>query len=192
MRFIPSQKFIPMKKAAYALLFASTLFVSCEDEVNDPPIPNEEEVITTLTYTLTGAGSVHTFTFQDLDGDGGNAPSITVDTITSGVTYSGSLTLLNEIENEDVTIEIFDEAEEHQFFFQSSDPALSVSYDDDDENQQPIGLLSVLSASDPGDYSLTITLRHEPDKSAAGVSDGDITNAGGETDIEVTFQIHVL
>lgn len=181
-----------MKKAAYALLFASTLFISCEDEVNDPPIPNEEEVITTLSYTLTGAGSVHTFTFQDLDGDGGNAPSITVDTITSGVTYSGSLTLLNEIENEDVTIEIFEEAEEHQFFFQSSDPALSVSYDDDDENQQPIGLLSVLSASDPGDYSLTITLRHEPDKSAAGVSDGDITNAGGETDIEVTFQIHVL
>ena len=192
MRFIPLQKFKAMKKAAYALLFASTLFISCEDEVNDPPIPNEEEVITTLTYTLTGAGSVHTFTFQDLDGDGGNAPSITVDTITSGVTYSGSLTLLNEIENEDVTIEIFEEAEEHQFFFQSSDPALSVSYDDDDENQQPIGLLSVLSASDPGDYSLTITLRHEPDKSAAGVSDGDITNAGGETDIEVTFQIHVL
>ena len=139
-------------KAAYALLFASTLFISCEDEVNDPPIPNEEEVITTLTYTLTGAGSVHTFTFQDLDGDGGNAPSITVDTITSGVTYSGSLTLLNEIENEDVTIEIFEEAEEHQSF-QSSDPALSV-YDDDDENQQPIGLLSVLSASDPGDYRL--------------------------------------
>ena len=192
MRFIPLQKFKAMKKAAYALLFASTLFISCEDEVNDPPIPNEEEVITTLSYTLTGAGSVHTFTFQDLDGDGGNAPSITVDTITSGVTYSGSLTLLNEIENEDVTIEIFEEAEEHQFFFQSSDPALSVSYDDDDENQQPIGLLSVLSASDPGDYSLTITLRHEPDKSAAGVSDGDITNAGGETDIEVTFQIHVL
>ena len=181
-----------MKKAAYALLFTSTLFISCEDEVNDPPIPNEEEVITTLIYTLTDSSSVHTFTFQDLDGDGGNAPVITVDDITSGVTYSGSLTLLNEIENEDVTIEIFEEAEEHQFFFQSSDPALSVAYDDDDDNQQPIGLQSVLSASDSGDYSLTLTLRHEPDKSAAGVSDGDITNAGGETDIEVTFQINVL
>ena len=32
-------------------------------------------------------------------------------------------------------------------------------------------------------------LRHEPDKSAAGVSSGDITNAGGETDIEVSFNV---
>lgn len=183
-----------MKRVAYILLASSTFFLSCEDEVDDPPIPNEEEVITTLTYTLTAAGSVHTFTFQDLDGDGGNAPMITVDTISSGVSYNGSLSLLNETESpaDNITIEIFDEAEEHQFFFQSTDPALSVSYSDTDANQQPLGLLSELSASDPGDYSLTIILRHEPDKSAAGVSDGDITNAGGETDIEVTFQIHVL
>ncbi|HBK71516.1 MAG TPA: type 1 periplasmic binding fold superfamily protein, partial [Flavobacteriaceae bacterium] len=34
-------------------------------------------------------------------------------------------------------------------------------------------------------------LRHEPNKSASGVSDGDITNAGGETDIEVIFNITV-
>lgn len=183
-----------MKSVVFVLLASSALFLSCEDEVNDPPIPNEEEVITTLTYTLTAAASVHTFTFQDLDGDGGNAPIISVDTITSGVSYNGSLILLNETENpaDNITTEIFDEAEEHQFFFQSSDPALSVSYSDTDANQQPLGLLSELSASDPGDYSLTITLRHEPVKSAAGVSDGDIANAGGETDIEVTFQIHVL
>lgn len=183
-----------MKRVAYILLASSTFFLSCEDEVDDPPIPNEEEVITTLTYTLTAAGSVHSFTFQDLDGDGGNAPTITVDTISSGVSYNGSLSLLNETESpaDNITTEIFEEAEEHQFFFQSSDPALSVSYSDTDANQQPLGLLSELSASDPGDYSLTITLRHEPDKSAAGVSDGEITNAGGETDIEVTFQIHVL
>jgi len=183
-----------MKRVVFVLLASSALFLSCEDEVNDPLIPNEEEVITTLTYTLTGAGSVHTFTFQDLDGAGGNAPMITVDTITSGVSYNGSLSLLNETESPagNITAEIFAEAEEHQFFFQSSDLALSVSYSDTDANQQPLGLLSELSASDPGDYSLTITLRHEPDKSASGVSDGDITNAGGETDIEVIFQIHVL
>ncbi len=79
-----------MKRVAFVLLASSTFFLSCEDEVNDPPIPNEEEVITTLTYTLIAAGSVHTFTFQDMDGDGGNAPMITVDTISSGVSYNGS------------------------------------------------------------------------------------------------------
>jgi len=34
-----------------------------------------------------------------------------------------------------------------------------------------------------------VTLRHQPDKGAIGVSDGDITNAGGETDIEVLFDV---
>ena len=37
--------------------------------------------------------------------------------------------------------------------------------------------------------TLKVTLRHEPNKSAAGVVGGDITNAGGETDIEVEFPI---
>jgi hypothetical protein len=36
---------------------------------------------------------------------------------------------------------------------------------------------------------VVVTLRHEPDKGAAGVSGGDITNAGGDTDIEVTFPV---
>ena len=38
-----------------------------------------------------------------------------------------------------------------------------------------------------GHGQFTVTLRHEPDKSAQGVSAGDITNAGGETDIEVSL-----
>ena len=39
--------------------------------------------------------------------------------------------------------------------------------------------------------TMTVILRHEPNKAGAGVSDGDITNAGGETDIEVTFPFHL-
>ena len=42
------------------------------------------------------------------------------------------------------------------------------------------------SMSNPS-ASMTVILRHEADKAGAGVSDSDITNAGGETDIEVTF-----
>lgn len=39
--------------------------------------------------------------------------------------------------------------------------------------------------------SLKITLKHQPNKSGTNVSIGDITNAGGETDIEVTLPIVV-
>ena len=34
-------------------------------------------------------------------------------------------------------------------------------------------------------------LRHKPNKSGNGVQSGDITNAGGETDIVVTFELDV-
>ncbi len=53
---------------------------SCNDD--DPPIDNEEEVITTLTYILTPAsGQAVTLSFVDLDGDGGNPPVITGGTL---------------------------------------------------------------------------------------------------------------
>ena len=39
--------------------------------------------------------------------------------------------------------------------------------------------------------AFTITLRHEPNKSGMNVNTGDITNAGGETDVQVIFDITV-
>jgi hypothetical protein len=49
----------------------------------------------------------------------------------------------------------------------------------------------MISTSSAGSGTLTITLRHEPNKDGDNVADGDITNAGGETDVEVTFNIDV-
>lgn len=177
-----------------ALAILVLCFTSCEKE--DPEVPNEEEVITTLNYTLTptGGGTAVQFTFTDLDGDGGNDPVITSGTITSGVTYSGSIELLNEQESpaEDITEEVEEEDLEHQFFFQSGLSGLTIAYADQDSEGNPLGVASTLTASTAGSGTFTIILRHEPNKSASGVSGGDITNAGGETDIEVTFDVTVL
>ena len=38
---------------------------------------------------------------------------------------------------------------------------------------------------------LVVTLRHLPNKSAPGVADGEITNAGGATDFAVTYPVVV-
>lgn len=169
------------------------LFANCKQD--DPIIPNEEELITTLTYTLvpTNGGASATLSFKDLDGDGGTAPTITGDTLAANQTYIGTLTLLNEIGLPLVSIddEIEGEGEAHQFFFQSTVSDIAVAYNDQDVAGNPIGLSSQLTTGNAAAGYLTITLRHEPDKLAAGVSNGDITNAGGETDIEVTFPIHV-
>lgn len=185
---------------AHLLLFAGLAaalnFSSCkEDEPEDPIIPNEEEVITTLNYTLTpqGEGTAVVLSFQDLDGDGGDDPVITSGVLDSNTTYVGVLELLNELEDpaEDITEEVAEESEEHQFFFSTSLSNLTVSYSDSDPNGDPVGIESLVSTGNPGSGTITVILRHEPNKSATGVNSGDITNAGGETDIEVTFDVDV-
>ena len=172
----------------------SAIALTISSCVKDPEIEDPEEVITTLNYTLTPAsgGSAVTLSFQDLDGDGGMDATYTVGDLAANTTYSGSIELLNESETpaEDVTEEIEEEDEEHQFFFSATN-GISITYDDADPNGNPIGLANTLTTGAAGNAAITVILRHEPDKDASGVADGDITNAGGETDIEVTFDVTV-
>jgi hypothetical protein len=175
-------------------LLAGITLTSCDKD--DPEIPNEEELITTLIYTLTptGSGPSVAFTFRDLDGDGGNPPVISVpSTLIANHQYTGEILLLNETESPADTIsnEVEEEAEEHQFFFAAATANVTVAYADADGNGNPIGLATTVTTGDASTGTLTITLRHEPDKDGSNVSSGDITNAGGETDIEVTFDVTI-
>lgn len=68
---------------------------------------------------------------------------------------------------------------------------MSITYKDKDRSDRPIGLLTTIVTGASGTGQLKITLRHEPNKSAPGVADGQIAQAGGETDIEIEFVIHV-
>ncbi len=168
---------------------------SCKKDAPEPiVIPNEEEVITTLNYTLTATnGDVVTFTFRDLDGDGGTEPVITNGALDTNTTYSGVLELLNETESpaENITEEVEEEGAEHQFFFSESLADLNIEYGDTDSDGNPIGIKTTLKTGKAGKTDLTITLRHQPNKSGAAVAGGDITNAGGETDISVVFSVDV-
>ncbi len=160
----------------------------------DPVIPNQEELITTLIYTLTpkGGGQAVTLSFRDTDGEGGVAPVIETDTLMAETTYSGSLELLNESVTPviNITQEIENEAQDHQFFFGTSTLApVLITYADTDDSGFPVGLTTSATTSTPGNGQLTIRLVHKPDKNALWVSVGDPSNAGGETDIEVTFPV---
>jgi hypothetical protein len=182
-----------MKISTYLLILLLMMFSACSDD--DPEIPQEEELITTLRYTLipSRGGPPIVLSFSDSDGDGGNAPVINTSPLQANETYIGSIVVLNESVSptDDITIEIAVEAMDHQFFFSSSISDLAISYGDSDINGNPLGLVTELSTGGPGTGSLTITLRHEPDKEGMGVSDGNIANAGGETDIEVTFNVQI-
>ena len=176
-----------------ALLVIPVIFsTSCSND--DAPV-NEEEVITTVTTTLVGGGQTITLTSRDLDGDGPNAPVVTVSgNLVAGTTYTGSTTFLNELESpaEDITVEVEEEGADHQVFYQLPSTIGTVTYTDTDTNGKPIGLNFTLVAGTSGSTgTLTVTLRHDLNKSAAGVASGDITNAGGSTDAAVNFSVAV-
>lgn len=180
------------------LCLSIIVLASCSNDDDNPAPVNEEEVITTVNVTLMpqGGGTNVTLSYQDLDGDGPGTPTIDVSgPFANNTTYNGTIEFLNETETpaEDITQEIQDEDEDHQLFYSFANTSFgSVSYSDQDADGNPVGLSFTLTTGDTPatlDSSLTITLRHEPNKDGANVSDGDITNAGGETDIQTTFQV---
>jgi hypothetical protein len=179
------------------LIFVSVLVAlisSCEKK--DPVIPNEEELITTLTYTLTpiSGGDPVKFSFRDIDGDGGNMPIIESGILTQNTVYNTTVVLLNESisPSNNITLEVENEGTEHQFFYTlSTSLDASVAYNDSDANGMPVGIKSILTTGSASNGQFVITLKHEPSKLASKVSDGDITNAAGETDIEISFDVEI-
>ncbi|NNM17629.1 MAG: type 1 periplasmic binding fold superfamily protein [Croceitalea sp.] len=172
------------------LALSAVLFTSCSDDDETPEEVNEEEVITTMTVTLVPQGGGDTITLQsrDIDGDGPGAPEVTVSgSLDGNTTYTGGIVLLNETVTpaEDITEEVAEEDDEHQFFFQTTGSIASIVYGDTDGNGNPVGIIFTLNTDTAGAASITITLRHEPKKP----NDGTLADAGGETDIAQTFNL---
>lgn len=184
-----------MTRALFASMIAFLLLTlpSCQKE--DPEVPNEEEVITKLVYTLTprAGGTAVMMTFSDMDGDGGNAPVVTGGTLQANTTYDGVITLFNEQETpvENIHEEVMAEDEEHQFFFPNTLGNVSVTYADQDADGNPLGLKTTLMTGAAETGELTVILKHEPTKTATQDATNNGVAAGGETDIEVTFNVTV-
>jgi hypothetical protein len=188
-----------MKKQLLVLLpLVIFTLISCKED--DPAPADETELITTVELQFFESGTLLppvVAKFVDTDGPGGNAPS-TFDNITlkKNTSYNLKVFIKNESDLsavEDITDEIKTEKEEHQFFFIFNPTSLATfSYLDKDANNKPVGLDNTVHTGDvsaTGD--LLVVLRHGPDKNAEGVSGGNITNAGGETDVEIAFKLNV-
>lgn len=174
------------------LLFATVLFFSCSNDDNTPEEINEEETITTMNISLvpTGGGTAITLQSQDLDGDGPNVPQISVSgDLVANTTYSGTIELLNETETpaEDITEEVEEEGEEHQFIFVSTGSINTITATDTDASGNPIGITFSLETGAAGTSTLRVVLKHEPTKP----NDGSISGSAGETEFDATFNINI-
>jgi hypothetical protein len=177
------------------LIFISTV-ISCkkkdDPKPSDPQNNNEEELITTLKLILTedGTSNVSTFQFADLDGSGGNAPTVDNIVLEAGKTYHGKIILLDQTKSpaDSISNEVEEEADEHQFFFEVTTANLTISYTDFDSHGVPLGLFPDVVTGAASSGTLKVTLKHQPElKPTSGM--GDSTK--GETDVEVTFNVTI-
>lgn len=171
-------------KPVLTLLFAAAFLGACSKEEEAPQ--NENELITTVTLTLQEVGTANTVTatFRDPDGEGGNAPTQFDDIVLKPNTvYNSTITLLNESVSpvENITEEVQEEAEDHQFFYTpTAGLNLSVAYDDKDAKQLPIGIKTKITTGAASTGKLKVSLKHQP-----GTKNNHI--ASGDTDVELDF-----
>ncbi len=181
----------------FLAIFVIILLSSCRKEPDTPV--NEEELITTMILSLqkNGSATLQNFVWNDPDGVGGIVATIDSIIIDKAAEYNATITLLNTQESPADTIskEVLEEGINHQFFYESTPSTVLSGFNylvPNDDNGNPIGLLFDF---DTWNWEISgmlkIILRHEPIKTASGVASGDITNADGETDLEVEFPVRL-
>lgn len=187
------------RRGMLLLLLPVLLLWSCkEDNPTNPDNGNEQELITTVTLSLTenGTSNVVSATFKDLDGDGGAAPTIGTLTLNAGSTYTGKVELLDESKNpaEDITEEVKEEAEAHQFFYTPQgalNGRLTVTVTDKDSINLPVGLEFTVAVSAGGAVtgsatnSLNVVLSHFDNTPKNGADRSD------ESDIDINIPVTI-
>ncbi len=185
-----NQKLMP----ALLLMLATTLTQCNNADKVDPD--DENELITTVQLEfapVSNPTSTQTFTYRDVDGDGGNPPT-RFDTIAlaQNQTYTVKMIVRDESKTpaEDITEEIREKKDEHLFVF-TADPAslLTYTYGDVDSKNLPVGLTGSATTGAAGTGKLRVQLRHQPPVSGRAQKDG--TPGAGSDDVNLNFNLKV-
>lgn len=204
--------FKSIKVISSVLLLSLTGCADVEKE-DDHHHDHNHGLPTTAILTFTGAdGAESSFTWVRID----EHDEATADTVVLAVEdgpYTLSVEVWNEAEDpaEDITPEILQYDDEHQFFFtgdavvgpatgDNADALIEHAYADTDGNGLPVGLDNTVDAIAAGEGSLDVMLRHLPPENgqavkveglAGTVAEEGFSGIGGDIDIDVTFTVLV-
>jgi hypothetical protein len=140
----------PLIFSSVSILLSTILFsTGCKDNSTEAQT-NRERTITTLVLImdhnlLTPLHETRT-RWRDLDGPGGNPPTIDTLRFHPGRMYEGSVLLLDEITSpvDTISLSVRQEAHLHQFEYTfggaTSSPLVTMSTTDLDVNSRPVGL----------------------------------------------------
>lgn len=191
-----------LNKLTIALAASTLIITACDKEDVDPTKPqdsNAQELITTVVlngYNVNNP-SLNQFSikWEDLDGDGGNAPIIDTLQLDSGITYRVNVLMLDKTKTPFDTIsnEVLREADEHQLFYTLSpnlNDKLNITRLDNDNNNPPLPLgldiritpTSIMPSAIPIIGNLNIKLSHYD-----GVP--KTTTPSAESDIDINLPI---
>ncbi|MAC92568.1 MAG: hypothetical protein CMC01_02515 [Flavobacteriaceae bacterium] len=138
-----------------------TIFIySCSKD--DPDGINEQEYISNVVLNITSSDGIS----QTIDWDISETNMETINLKTNS-DYNVGLSFENRSDPtdiEDVTVEIIDEADEHQVFFEFADVSVDVTSADNDTKVGSRGVLlkSVWNASSSGSGIVRVYLIHQP------------------------------
>lgn len=176
-------------KFVYVFAFASIVMLnSCKKQDNEEtPLPEENELITTIRLQVVDTLSLDTFVFSWRQ-PAGAGTAISVDTIklVANKAYRVSIDLLDESKNpvESITEEIEGDANSHRFVYSTNVAGTSIKILDYDTHLPPLelGLKFLLGAGDAGTGNFNVLLKHytDLDPKTNGIN-------AGSTDIEVAF-----
>jgi hypothetical protein len=186
------KKFI---KPVLALFVTASLFTACKRD-EDPEPDDDHDEITTISLRLVNAADptdVVEATWRDVDGPGGQAPTIDELDLKDNATYNGTIRFLHESEHnnhfdvEDLTDEIREDGNSHEVFYTpSAGLNLTVTKTDQDSQGRPIGLSATFVTGADSHGDLRVRLMHQP-----GIKPTPGSFNVGETDVDITFPVHI-
>lgn len=164
-------------------------FAACKKESSSPTTPpapsNEEELITSVRLIFADTAGIQpnvVAMFRDVDGPGGNNPSV-FDTIRlkANTVYTATVEFLNESVNPtiDITAEIMEEAVDHLICYSVFGANVSIVKTDSD-GMYEVGVATRWTTLGASEGTTLVTLKHQP-----GIKNGNCDL--GDTDVEISF-----
>ena len=175
-----------LKKASLLYLPLLTILIySCSKD--DPDGINEQEFISNVVISVTSPDG----SLQTIDWDLSETNMETIN-LKANSNYSVGLSFENRSDPndiEDVTLEIIDEADEHQVFFEFADVSVSVTSAANDTKDGSRGVLlkSVWNASSSGTGIVRVYLIHQPTNFNATTREG----FGGFNDVAIDIPVTI-
>ena len=193
----------PTRGLAAVALLGSLSLTACDSGEPDADDPGEQELISEVTLSLAPDDGGATQTIQVTFDEDGTDPTFSPSTLTlrPGVTYDGSVELQDTFNDEDITEEIRDEAEEHliRYAFASLGAGQIVATDTESDYTS--------ADENGGDFAVGLTFRASVSSTAATATlgqgtflnmtlyhfdDGPKTSStatSDEIDVEVAFPV---